>query len=148
MESQTTARGLWPVDILLLAYFLAGGLLIVLYWKQIPGAGWLVLLHAGVMLLVGLARGFPSSRTQGLGWFLRNWYPLLCVAAGYKEMGTLIPALRSRDADAALGWLDFALWGVNPTVWLERIQTRALTEFLQIIYSLFLPLVLLVAVVF
>lgn len=148
MESQTTAPGLWPVDILLLAYFLAASLLIVLYWKQIPEAGWLVLLHAGVMLLVGLARGLPSSRTQGLGWFLRNWYPLLCVAAGYKEMGALIPALRSRDADAALGRLDFALWGVNPTVWLERIQTGALTELLQIIYSLFLPAVLLVAAVF
>jgi membrane-associated phospholipid phosphatase len=148
MESQTTAPGLWPVDMLLLAYFLAASLLIVLYWEQIPGAGWLVLLHAGVMLLVGLAWGFPSSRTQGLGWFLRNWYPLLCVAAAYKEMGILIPALRSRDADAALARLDFALWGVNPTVWLERIQTRALTEFLQIIYSLFLPAVLLVAAVF
>jgi hypothetical protein len=43
--------------------------------------------------------------------------------------------------------LDFALWGVHPTVWLERVQTTALTEFLQITYSLFIPALLLVAVV-
>ena len=44
------------------------------------------------------------------------------------------------------GWpnLDFRIWGAHPTVWLERVHTPALTEFLQIVYTLFVPAVLLI----
>jgi membrane-associated phospholipid phosphatase len=47
--------------------------------------------------------------------------------------------------DAEMARIDFAVWGANPTVWLERIQTPWFTEFLQMMYSLFVPAVLLVA---
>jgi membrane-associated phospholipid phosphatase len=43
--------------------------------------------------------------------------------------------------------LDFRIWHVNPTVWLERIQSPLLTEFVQTAYTLFIPAVLLVGVV-
>src|ERR1035437_1610071 len=75
----------------------------------------------------------------------RFWYPLPYVGACYKEMALFIPVIRGSDADQALARLDFRLWGANPTVWLERIQTPVLTEFLQIVYTLFIPAVLFVA---
>ena len=56
----------------------------------------------------------------------------------------LIPAVWGRSFDGLLADLDFAIWHANPTVWLERIQTPNLTEFLQIVYALFVPAVLLV----
>ena len=61
-------------------------------------------------------------------------------------MALLIPAVRRTDADQWLANLDFRIWHVYPTVWLERIQTPLLTEFLQTVYTLFIPAVLLVAV--
>jgi membrane-associated phospholipid phosphatase len=60
-------------------------------------------------------------------------------------MALLIPAIRGSDLDAELAAADYAIWGVHPTVWLERIQTPALTEVVQWLYSLFVPAVLLVA---
>jgi membrane-associated phospholipid phosphatase len=61
-------------------------------------------------------------------------------------MALLIPVVRGSSADQLLADLDVRLWGVHPTVFLERIQFPALTELLQIAYSLFIPAVLLVAV--
>ena len=67
------------------------------------------------------------------------------MAACYKEVAILIPPMRGGDYDRQLAALDFAIWGAHPTVWLERIQSAALTEIMQWLYSLFIPAVLLVA---
>jgi len=141
------APGWWPVDLLFLAYLSASGLLVVVFWNRVPGAWWLVSLHLLGMLLVALAAKWPAWRAKAPAslWLFRYWYPLPYVTACYKEMSGLIAALRGLDLDAELARLDFALWGVHPTVWLERFQTPALTEFLQIVYTLFLPMILLVA---
>src|SRR5207249_865570 len=73
-----------------------------------------------------------------------------------KEMATLIPAVWQSSAghssaglssaDRWLAALDYRLWRTNPTVWIERFHTPALTELLQVVYSLFIPAVLLVAI--
>jgi len=97
-------------------------------------------LHALAVALLIL----EVKRPNAASWFFRNWYPLLYVAACYKEMAVLVPAIRGWRADQALAALDHRIWNANPTVWLERIQTPALTEFLQIAYTLFVPAVLLV----
>ena len=65
-------------------------------------------------------------------------------------MALLIPAVRQDDisrqfSDRWLASLDFRIWSVNPCVWLERIQSPILTEWEQLLYTLFLPAVILVA---
>jgi membrane-associated phospholipid phosphatase len=88
---------------------------------------------------------FEVKRPNPTSWLFRNWYPLPYVGACYKEMARLVPTVRSWNGDQALADLDYRFWHANPCVWLERIQTPALTEFLQIAYTLFLPAVLLLA---
>jgi membrane-associated phospholipid phosphatase len=131
----------WPVDKLIVGYLAASGLLILFSSGRIPQAAWLLALRiAGILVLI-LAIRKPNPRS----WVFRHWYPLPYVAACYKEMSILIPAIRGTDVDAELARLDFTFWGAHPTVWLERMQTPWLTEFLQIVYALFVPAVLLVA---
>ena len=60
-------------------------------------------------------------------------------------MALFIPAVRGHDADQFLAKLDFRIWGANPTVWVERVYHPVFTEFLQIVYTLFIPVVLWVA---
>ena len=132
----------WAVDKLILAYVAFTSIVILGWWNQVPGAAALFAGHvAGVALMV-----FEVKRPNRTSWIFRNWYPLLYVACCYKEMALLIPAVRRTDADQWLANLDFRIWHVNPTVWLERIQTPLFTEFLQTVYTLFVPAVLLVAV--
>jgi membrane-associated phospholipid phosphatase len=131
----------WAVDKLILAYLAFSSVVVLGWWSRVPVAAALFATHlVGAALLV-----FEVKRPNRTSWLFRNWYPLPFVAFCYKEMALLIPAVRRTDSDQWLANLDFRIWHVNPTVWLERIQTPLLTEFLQTVYTLFVPAVLLVA---
>jgi membrane-associated phospholipid phosphatase len=132
----------WAVDKLIIAYFSFTTALIVGWFSRIPGAPWLLLWHIAALGLLVFEVKRPNPTTR----LFHYWYPLPYVSACYREMALLIPPIRGSDSDRWLANLDFRLWGVHPTVWLERIQSSALTEFLQIVYTLFVPAVLLVAV--
>jgi membrane-associated phospholipid phosphatase len=132
---------LWPVDKAILGYFGFAVVLILGWWSSLPQAAWLLAVHvlgAGLLL-------YEVLRPNPTAWIFRHWYPLLYVACCYKEMALLIPAIRHTDADQWLASLDRAVWHANPTVWMERIASPGLTEFLQIVYTLFVPAVLLIA---
>jgi len=126
----------WPVDKMILAFAAMSTLLIVFWFHAIPEAPWLLLTHAVAIAALVL---FRSNLT------FHCWYPLPYVAAFYKEMAILIPPVRGVDYDAWASRLDAALWRTDPTLWLVRHPGAALTEFLQIAYSLFVPAVLVVA---
>jgi membrane-associated phospholipid phosphatase len=132
---------LWPVDKVILAYFVFAVTIILLWWRNLPSASLLLALHLAGTALLLVAIRYPGD----ISWWFRSWYAVVYVAYCYKEMQIFIPALKRRDADQWLADLDYSLWHANPTVWLERIQSPLLTEYLQVVYTLFVPVVLFVA---
>ena len=136
--------GLWPVDKVILAYLGAATALEWMCWSRLPDPWLLLLVHLAGAATIALVARYPGNF---LARIFHYWYPLPYVFYSYKEMSILIPALRRSDADAALARLDLAIWGANPTVWLERLRSPLLAEFLQIVYSGFLPVVLTVALI-
>jgi len=130
----------WAVDKVIVTYYLAAMATTVAYSGRIPEAGWLLAAHVGALALLW----WEVKRPNRASWAFRHWYPLPYVAACYKEMSILIPAIRSTNSDQWLADLDFAFWGAHPTVWLERVASPWLTEAIQICYSLFVPAVLLI----
>lgn len=142
MDQMRPESGIWAVDKIILAYFAFTCTIEVIWYRQIPEAPWLLALHVlGVVLMWGAAR---NPRANQAVWIVRNWYPLFYVACCYREMAIIIAGIRHHHADQALAALDHSFWGVYPTVWLERLYSPPLTEGLQIIYTLFLPVVLFV----
>src|SRR5262249_449532 len=106
---------------------------------------WLLLAaHIAGVLLLGLTVCYPANPVARI---FHYWYPLPYVSYCYREMSLLIPAARVTSADSALARLDFAIWGANPTVWLERLSSPLLAETLEIVYSGFVPCVLIVALI-
>ncbi|MDE3164243.1 MAG: phosphatase PAP2 family protein [Acidobacteriota bacterium] len=131
----------WAVDKVILAYFTFSVAILLGWWSRIPSAPALLAANLlGAALIV-----FQAKRPNPTSWIFRNWYPLPFVASCYKEMALFIPAVRSTDADRALADLDYRIWGANPTVWIERLHHPVFTEFLQAVYTLFVPAVLFVA---
>jgi membrane-associated phospholipid phosphatase len=131
----------WAVDKVVLAYLTLTGLLVIAWFNQVPEAPALLALHVlGAGALV-----YQVKRPNRTSWIFHNWYALPYVGACYKEMAILIPPIRQTDSDRWLADLDFKLWHANPTVWLERIYSPGLTEYLQVVYTLFIPAVLLIA---
>ena len=128
----------WAIDKLILAYFSFAIVILLGWFTRIEDAGWLLAanLIGGALIVYQVKRPNPTS------WLFRNWYPLPYVASCYKEMAFFIHAVRHSDADQYLSNLDLRIWGAHPTVWLERIHHPVLTEFLQVVYTLFIPAVL------
>jgi membrane-associated phospholipid phosphatase len=138
------APGLWPVDKVILTYLAITSLLIIVFISRLPQAWWMLSLKAlGAILIIVVVRKLDSVP----GWFFHHWYPLLYVAASYKEMNILIPGIRRATADEALARIDYAVLHLHPTVWIERLHQPLLTEYLQIVYACFIPALLLVALI-
>lgn len=139
-------------DKVVVAYLAVITLLILIFSYRIESWGWLCALHAiliGVVVL--LARWEHSSlrRVAGsprlpLASFAHGWYPVALIGLTYKELTYLIPRIHPRDFDAALAAIDHRVLGVNPTVWLEQFTWPPLTEVLQLTYSTYysLPIIL------
>ena len=141
LTPSSAARRFWAVDKVILSYFVFTTTILAAWWRAIPDAPALTAAHLGAVALLLIEIKLPNPTS----WYFRCWYPLPYVAACYKEMALLIPAVRHGDADRWLAGIDHRLWGVHPTIWLQRAYNPALTEYLQLVYTLFVPAVLLVA---
>lgn len=146
-----------PTDKIVIAYLIIIALLIVIFSYRIDWFAWFFALHASLIAaVVLLARWdsrpvtpsplgpFAPSLPLPLASFAHGWYPIALVPLTYEELTYLIPRVHPHDFDSALAAIDYRIFGVHPTVWLERITWPALTEVLQLTYSTyyFLPLIL------
>jgi len=128
-------RALWPVDKLFIAYATITGLLLAFAARRDPSVLLALLVHiAAIGLIFVLARS-----ASGIPLFVRYWYIMVFVPLCYKEIPYLVVKLGLRSADPILAHWDRIIGGTNLVFWLGSIQNRVLTEFLQIIYSLFIP---------
>ncbi len=143
LAARPADENFWAVDKIILFYLAASFILVVASWNRLPDAWFYFTWHiVGIALLV-LEVKLPNPTS----WIFRSWYPVFYVGTCYREMALFIPALQRADADQWLADLDYRIWNANPTVWLERVSSPVLTEFLQAVYTLFVPSVLFVAFV-
>lgn len=75
-----------------------------------------------------------------------DFYPLAFVPFVYDTLGLLIPAVHPAEYDAALSAIDFAVFGVHPTLWLQRFTHPVLTDLLYLAYATFFLFPLVVGV--
>ena len=75
--------------------------------------------------------------------FLVDFYPMALIPLVYDALGFLIPALNPLEKDPWLIAADRAIFGLDPTVWLQRFIWPPLTDVLYLAYStfFFIPLV-------
>ena len=119
-------------------------LLIILLFPHFPH-GWTLL--AQFIPLVFLAVLVSEARWR---WgeikairFICDFSPIVFVIVTYELLGGLIPYVRP-DVDDLLIRIDLALFGVHPTVWLERFFVPWLADILALAYAsyYFIPVVL------
>ncbi|MCX8118556.1 MAG: phosphatase PAP2 family protein [Desulfobacterota bacterium] len=139
-------KRLAPIEGLTLI-FLAGLLLVTLLFnRQIPLWRFQLLFY---LLLLGLLFALKISadrrEARGLGGLLYHFSPIVFVILTYQSLGNLIQYLQP-DIDPILIQIDLSLFGVHPTVWMERWITPWLTDLMSLAYLsyYFLPVVLVV----
>jgi membrane-associated phospholipid phosphatase len=133
-----------PADTVFIAYLIILSALVLLAVERVEIWLQLLVIHtAAIAFIVALAK-IIAPPFGALGAFVRGWYPVAFIPATFKELSYLIPRLHPRDFDWQLAAIDHRMFGVHPTVWMERLLFPPLTEVLQIIYAsyYFLPIIL------
>ena len=134
-------RRLNPIQGLTLLFLIGLILLVLCFRDQIPLWRFLLSLYAlgaGVLLVL---KWCSDREVMGrVGKFINDFSPVLYIILIYQSLGDLSQYLRP-DVDPQLIRIDYLLFGVHPTVWMERWTVPWLTGVLSLAYIsyFFLP---------
>jgi membrane-associated phospholipid phosphatase len=136
-------KRLYAVDKVIIAYLCILSVLILFSTERIEKWYLFIIAHTLASLFFVVLAKWLAPRLGQVGRYLRGWNTLLVIPLTYKELEYLIPRIHPRDFDWQLAAIDHRLFGVHPTVWLERLLWPPLTEIFQIIYATyyFYPLI-------
>jgi membrane-associated phospholipid phosphatase len=131
-----------------LTFFFLIGLVIltVVFHGQIPRWHSLLLRYAILLgLLFVLKLSWDRKAMGKAGSFFHYFSPILFVIVIYESLGDLIQHLQL-DVDPRLIQIDFSIFGVQPTLWIQRWIVPWLTDILSLAYLsyYFLPVVLII----
>jgi membrane-associated phospholipid phosphatase len=125
-------------DVLVISFALLLSLVCAVLAGRVPAAPLLITLNlltcaAVVMLALGAQAANPGLVRQA-----HDWYPVPLAALAFKEMHFLVGPLHGgRDYDALLIAADRWLFGTDPTIWMGRFAHPYITEILQVAYTSF-----------
>ncbi len=130
-----------PTDLLTIGYQLIVLFIIFLNFRAIHNVFYFVFFH--ILIIMFLYWLAFTDDSPFFNW-LKNWNVILIVPLNYSELHYLVHNVHPRDFDNLLMQIDYRLFGVHPTVWMESWINPWLTEYLQIVYTTFyfLPIVL------
>ena len=146
---------LLSLDGIIGGYVLATVLVVLVFAARIPGAGWIAAAHLGGLATYLLLR-WGSTRIDILRpVFVLSLFGL--VIGIYEGMGFILPFLRddtlpkaapaATAADAWLALIDQTLFHGDPTTWFTPVLTPGTVLLLQICYTSYFFLALVVVVV-
>lgn len=135
MVTPRPSSRLWPIDKLFIAY---AAIMIGLLTFAVRHDSFALLLILGHVAAIG-ALIVIARNSSPVAVFIHHWYLLLYVPFCYKQVPYLVTALNLHAADNTLAHWDLAMWKVDPVFWLSSMQNRFAVEFLQAVYTMFLP---------
>lgn len=132
-----------PADTINAQFSLFLLVLTAFFYEKIPSAPHLILIYASLMffqlMLVHLSRinSFLTSTRDII-------FPVISVLIIFDSLGLIVHNINPQDIDYLLIRIDYVIFGLYPTIFMEEIMNPFLTEILQIAYSTyyFLPIVL------
>ena len=124
-------------DVITCGYLVSIGLLATGFDERIPQWWWYPLTHTVVILTLGIFLLKLPPPPTGWARFVRWWYPAFLIPPIFTELQWLVHPINPVDIDPQLIAIDYALFGVHPTVWLERFTVPWLTEYMQLAYLAF-----------
>lgn len=128
MKSKSLFRELQFSDIASLVYWSLLTLIILLFHGRLEN--WVVYIFGHCLIIAAVFGLAWAVKRRPSGWlaFIRDWYPVALVIFGFEEMNNLVTLIFPYWANRFLMGLDKAIFGVYPTVWLERLASPWLSE--------------------
>jgi len=135
-----------PVHGLTFLFLIGLVILTLLFHGRIPRWNALLLRYVILMgLLFALKLSWDRKAMGKAGSFFHYFSPVLFIIVIYESLGDLIQHLQP-DVDPRLIQIDFSIFGVEPTLWMQQWIVPWLTDLLSLAYLsyYFLPVVLIV----
>jgi membrane-associated phospholipid phosphatase len=134
-----------PADALIFGFLIFLFIITTIFLNQIPGAYVILLIYAALITILSLLIYFKNrydSKILEITYDLV--FPVIAVLLVFNSMGWLIRYINPITYDHLLIRMDFLIFKVHPTVALERLTYPAITEIMQIAYTsyYFLPVIL------
>lgn len=145
LVNKINLRLLTPADLLSMLMLLILSFIISIFNSEI--LFWHIFLFLNIMLLIGIYKivTLYESNTKTSSRLLkiaRYWYGILLILYIFKQVYFIIFSLKPDDWDQIFIKMDYFIFGLNPTQWIYRFENPLLTEFLQIIYIYYYPMIL------
>jgi membrane-associated phospholipid phosphatase len=139
-------RRITPVQGLTLFFLVGLILLAVIFRGQIPLWRSLLLRYAMLLCLLFILKTSSDRKAIGrAGTFFNHFSPILFVILIYESLGDLIQFLKP-DIDSWLIQIDFSIFGVHPTLWMEQWIVPWFTDVMSLAYVsyYFIPVIFIV----
>ena len=125
-------------------------ILLILFYPLFPQGGFLIIAFVGLFLLA-LFISFFRHRWKEIKLLriLCDFSPIFFINVIYQLLGRITPYLRP-DVDELLNRIDLAIFGVYPTIWLERLYSPWVADIFSLAYIsyYFMPLALILVLYF
>lgn len=145
MSLRALFRTVHSTDAVIIAFFSLLTLLNIIFAARIPGWWIMVLVNAVIIGLIFTVAGLRARGTSRVLAIVHDWYVAPLVFFTFKELYFMIkPIHQGVDYDDWLIAVDRWIFGVDPTHWIGQFSHPVLTEVLQIAYTLFYFLFLIV----
>jgi membrane-associated phospholipid phosphatase len=117
---------------------------IVFHYFSVRNAGFFLVCH---VLIIGFLFWLSNAGNNKLTRWLRYFNPIIIIPINFSELHYLVHDVNPVDFDQLLINIDYAVFGVHPTIWLEDWSPPVLIEYFQIVYAIFYFLPIILAVV-
>lgn len=131
-------------DLVVVVFYVFLIIMNIIFYSKIDYTATWLLVNTAVIAFAFLISFLEDKQKLKLWRIIHYWYIAPLILLTFKQIYFMIKPIRGVDYDWLFIKIDFWIFGANPTQVLEKIAFPLLTEILQVIYSIFyfLPIIL------
>lgn len=131
-------------DLVVVVFYIFLIIMNIIFHAKIEHTSTWMVVNIGVIVFAFLISFLEDKQNLKLWRIIHYWYIAPLIFVTFKQIYFMIKPIRGEDYDWLFIKIDYWIFGANPTQVLQEIAFPILTEILQIIYSIFylLPIIL------
>ncbi len=122
------------IDVLFIGYMVLFSILILFFHNGVAGWGFYILVHFAIIYLIIHFVPILASSESGFLKFLRWFYPVILFVFNYKEINSFTHIIFNDWVDLVVMNFEKYIFGVHPTLWMEKFTSPLLTEIMKFDY--------------
>jgi len=137
-------KNLKAYDLVVVVFYIFLIIMNIIFHDKVENTSSWLMMNIGVIAFAFLISFLENKQNLKLWRIVHYWYIAPLIFITFKELYFMIKPIRGQDYDWLFIRIDYWIFGANPTQVLQKITFPLLTEILQIIYSIFylLPIIL------